>query len=384
MAPHLSAGELMAAASAHTGLHDYGDRSFVEPFEQLVAAVNAGGTLDEAGRAGFAGDMIRLLGTRLAIEAAVAAHPEILDEDVSDPIVITGLPRTGTTKLHRVLATDPRLQKLVLWRGLFPAPLAPPGTDPDPRIAITDEQVAAMAARHPDLMAAHPWSTHEPEEDGLLLQLTFRTLNSGWVTHGYSFIEWVTQQDQTPAYADLRRTLQYLQWQDGGRRGRPWLLKAPIHLSVLGIILAVFPGATVVHCHRDLHETVASAAKLYEIAHVAFGADHVELEQIGRNTLMTALGWEANLAQRPAVDPAQILDVDYEEICSDVRGVIGAILARRGLGHEPETLAAIAEWERANPQYRNGRSQTSLDRYGLTPQQVDEAFAVYTAAFSRT
>src|SRR5262249_11899842 len=156
--------------------------------------------------------------------------------------------------------------------------------------------------------------------------------------------------DQTPAYADLKRTLQYLQWQDGGRRGRPWLLKAPIHLSVLSVIMAIFPGATVVHCHRDLHETVASAAKLYEGAHVAVGADHVELEQIGQNTLMCALGWEANLAQRPGVNPAQVLDVDYEEICDDVAGVIEAILASRGVGHEPETLAAIREWEQDNPQ----------------------------------
>jgi len=379
----LSAAELMAAATEHTGLHDYGDRSFVEPFHRLVESINESGTLDQDGRAAFAGDMTRLLGTRLAIEAAVTANPEILDEDVSDPIVITGLPRTGTTKLHRVLATDPRLQKLLLWRGLFPAPLAPPGTEPDPRIAITDEQVAAMAARHPELMAAHPWATHEPEEDGLLLQFTFRTLNTGWVTHGYSFIEWVTQQDQTPAYEDLRRTLQYLQWQDGGRRGRPWLLKAPIHLAALGVIMATFPGATVVHCHRDLHETVASAAKLYEIAHVAFGADHVELDQIGRNTLMTALGWEANLAQRAGVDPARILDVDYEDICSDVGAVIATILASRGLGHEPETLAAIADWEEANPQYLHGRPRYSLDRYGLTRAQVDEAFAAYTAFFMR-
>jgi hypothetical protein len=201
--------------------------------------------------------------------------------------------------------------------------------------------------------------------------------------HAEPFVAWVTRQDQTPAYGDLRRILQYLQWQDGGRRGRPWLLKAPVHLPALGVLMATFPKATVVHCHRDVHQTVASAAKLYEVAHVAFGADHVELEQIGRNTLLTALGWEANLAQRPAVPPTQILDVHYEQICSDVTDVIEEILARRGLGHEPQTIAAIRAWERTNPQYRHGRATYSLERYGLTPDQVDEAFSVYTAAFSR-
>src|SRR5436190_12092 len=101
MSPQLSAAALMAAASAQTGLSDYGDLSFVEPLEQLVESVGASTTLDDDGRVAFAADMTRLLCTRLAIEAAVSAHPEILDEDVSDPIVITGLPRTGTTKLHR-------------------------------------------------------------------------------------------------------------------------------------------------------------------------------------------------------------------------------------------------------------------------------------------
>lgn len=372
----------MAAAREQTGLHDYGDHSFVEPFERLVDAINETGSLDENGRAAFAGDMARLLGTRLGIQAAINDHPEIADEDVSDPIIITGLPRTGTTKLHRVLATDPGLQRLLLWQVLFPVPFGE-DLDPDPRVTITEQQVSAMVERHPELMAAHPLSTHEPEEDGLLLQLSFRTLNSGWISHAYSFVGWVTQQDQTPAYADLRRTLQYLQWQDGGRRGRPWLLKAPIHLNALDVIATTFPNATVVHCHRDLHQVIPSAANLYELMHGAYGAGHVELEQFGRNALLTALGWEANLAQRATVDPERILDVQYDEIRDDVGSVVRRILASRDATPTPELLDGIARWERENPQHLHGKPSYSLDRYGLTPAQVDEAFAAYTAFFTR-
>ena len=233
----------------------------------MVEAVNAGGTLDDTWRAAFVGDMTRLLCTRLAIQSAITAHPQIEEEDVDDPIIITGLARTGTTKLHRALATNPEFQRLLLWQALFPAPWGPPGTDPDPRITITEQQLAGLRERLPEMMAVHPVDAHQPEEEVLLLQLSFRTVGTPWICHGYSFIDWVVQQDQAPAYADLRRALQYLQWQDGGRRGRPWLLKAPIHLHALDIVLKTFPRATVVHCHRDPHQVVPSTAQMQEIFH---------------------------------------------------------------------------------------------------------------------
>jgi hypothetical protein len=384
MSQRVDAAELMAGAATLLGLHDFGDPAFVEPFERLVAAVNHAGTLDADGAAAFTGDMTRLLCTRLAIQAAITAHPEIEDEDVSDPIIVTGLARTGTTKLHRALASGPQFQRLLLWQALFPAPWGPPGTDPDPRVTITEQQLDALRARFPEMMAVHPVDAQAPEEEVLLLQLSFRTVGSPWVCHGYSFIDWVVGQDQAPAYADLRRALQYLQWQDGGRRGRPWVLKAPIHLHALDTVLATFPKATVVHCHRDPHEVVPSTAQMQEVFHVTYGADHVGLEQLGRNALLSAHSWESNLAQRRNVDPDRILDVDYAEICSDVGAVVTRILASRGEHAGTEMLAAIDGWEEENPQYRHGRSTYSLERYGLTPNQIDEAFSTYTAFFART
>jgi hypothetical protein len=250
MSPRIDTAELIAAAAA-TGLR-YHDRQFAEPLRRFVESVDAEANLSDQGLAGFTQDISRLLSNRLLIDAAIAARPEILDEDVRDPIVITGLPRTGTTKLQKVLAASPGYQWLPLWKALFPAPIAPPGTDPDPRVTITDEQSALTFDLFPDLMAAHPMSTHEPEEEVLLLQLSFRVPTNGWFYRAPSYVRWVEQQDQTPAYADLRRTLQLLQWQDGGRRDRPWVLKSPAHLGGLRLIFEAFPNATVVHCHRDI------------------------------------------------------------------------------------------------------------------------------------
>ncbi len=382
MTPSLRAAALMSAAGDLLGLRDFGDPAFREPFEKLVEAVDSAGTLDATWAAAFDADMTRLLCTRLAIAAAFTEHPEIADEELDDPIVITGLARTGTTKLHRALAVVPDFQRLLLWQALFPAPWGPPGTDPDPRVAVTEQQLAVLRDQHPDMMAVHPVEATAPEEEVLLLQLSFRTVGTPWVCHGYSFIDWVVQQDQTPAYADLKRALQYLQWQDGGRRGRPWVLKAPIHLHALETLLKTFPRATVVHCHRDPQQVVPSSAHMQEIFHRAYGADHVPLEQIGRNVLLSAQSWDANIEQRARVDAAQVLDVDYAETCSDVSAVVARILRSRGTEPAPALLAAITAWERSHPPGRTGAPDYTLDRYGLTPHQVDEAFAAYRAFVS--
>ena len=382
MSKQIDTDELIAAVTAQTGL-SFQDRSFVEPLERFVDSVEAEANLSEAGIEGFRADLARLLVNRLAIDAAISANPEILEEDVSDPIVITGLPRTGTTKLQKVLASGPVYQKLPLWQALFPAPIAAPGTDPDPRITITDEQAAIMFEQFPDFMAAHPMRTHEPEEEVLLLQLSFRTPANSWFYRSPSYLEWVEKQDQAPAYADLRRTLQFLQWQDGGRRDRPWVLKSPIHLGALDLVFAAFPHATVVHCHRDLHDTIPSHVRLIEAIMGSRGAQSVDLAELGQFlTGYDATLWSRNLAQRGGREGHQIVDVRYEDIRDDIAAVVDDIHARRGLALDSDTRSLMLSWQDENPQHRFGKHVYSLERYGLTREQIDREFAAYTAAFA--
>lgn len=154
-----------------------------------MTGVRANSSLPEAGQHSFTADVVRLLSNRLGIEAAIAENPEILAEDVSDPIVITGLPRTGTTKLHRALAADPGLQE---GRALAGAVSRGAGRRQHRlRRRLPDRghrRAGGVPARtDPELMAAYTLHTHAAEEDGLLLQHSFRTLNSGWVAHAYSF-----------------------------------------------------------------------------------------------------------------------------------------------------------------------------------------------------
>jgi Sulfotransferase family len=381
MTRHIDTAALINDTAALNGL-TYHNLSFAEPLEHFVDSVENEAHLSDAGIEGFRQDLTRLLTNRLGIDAAVAANPEILDEDVSDPLIITGLPRTGTTKLQKVLATGPTYQMLPLWQALFPAPIAPPGTDPDPRITITDEQAAIMFDNFPDFMAAHPMRTHEPEEEVLLLQLSFRTPANSWFYRSPSYLEWVEKQDQTPAYDDLRRTLQFLQWQDGGRRDRPWVLKSPIHLGALDLVFATFPRATVVHCHRDLHDAVPSHIRLIEAILGSRGAQSVDLAELGQFLAgYDAELWNRNLAQRHGRAKSQIVDVRYEDIRDDVASVVDLIHTRRGLTLDPDTRSLMLAWQDENPQHRFGKHVYSMQRYGLTAEQLDRQFARYNAQF---
>jgi hypothetical protein len=381
--PIFDIAELLAAARAETGQEDLADEGSIDGLQRYLEAVADEGDLTPAGVAGVRADTVRLLANRLRMEALVRAHPEILDEDVSDPIIITGLPRTGTTKLQRVLSAHLGVQQLPLWKALNPAPFGDPNPDPDPRITVAEEQSALMMQHFPDFVAAHPMSAHEPEEDALLQQLTFRSIAHGLFNRVPSYMDWVMAADRAPTYEGERRALQLLQWQDGGRQDRPWVLKTPVHLGALDTLFATFPNATVVHCHRDLDEAIPSFCRLIEVVRLARGSASVDCLELGR-FLSEWCGelWARNIAQRDGLNEAQILDVRYETIRDDVASIIAAIYDRRGESLGQEALNSMAEWERHNPPHRFGKHVYSLERYGLTPVTIDKALSAYLDHFA--
>jgi hypothetical protein len=220
---------LTRAASEQVGLTDFGDDRFIEPLDRFLEAARSEAHLSETGFAALSMDVVRLLVNRLLHRRDQVAHPEMDDEDVSDPLVITGLVRTGTTKLQRLLARDPGWQSLPLWKALLPAP--PPGsevaTGTDPRIAQTRQQTDMLAELFPGFMAAHPMLPEEPEEEILLIQMTFEARGTALMYRVPSYVAWLDERPGSYQFEYLRDMLRYLQWQDGGRRDRPWLLKSP-------------------------------------------------------------------------------------------------------------------------------------------------------------
>jgi hypothetical protein len=238
-----------------------------------------------------------------------------------------------------------------------------------------------MFERFPELMSAHPMRATEPEEEVLLLQLSFLEPTNGWFFRAPSYVEWIEVQDRTPAYENLRRTLQYLQWQNGGRRG-PWVLKSPAHLGALRWVFGSFPSATVVHCHRDLREALPSLARLLELMQLSRGATHVDNDELGSFLVRyCAQLWQRNLAQRADLPQEQILDLRYSDICTDIGGVVDQVAAARGVAIDSAARARMVAWEGKNPQHRFGPHTYSLERYGISEGDLKAAFADYIERF---
>ena len=202
--------ELLAAATEESGLTDFGDESFREPMGRLLRALDQEAQLTPMGRVVQRQRTVDLLVNRLRAEACFARHPEIADEVIRAPIVIVGLPRTGTTLLHRTIASDPRLYAARWWECRFPAPIE---GAPDDRVAHAEAEVRAMLEAVPALASIHPLQATAPDEEVLLIEHSFYSTTPEASANVASYGAWLERQDQRPAYRYLRRLLQLLQWQ---------------------------------------------------------------------------------------------------------------------------------------------------------------------------
>lgn len=382
MTEGFDANQMMAAAAAETGLNDFGPEPFVEPLERFLESVTSEAHLNQIGAMAVQGDVHRFLTNRLRFQEDLNRHPEILDENVADPIVITGLPRTGTSKLQRMISADPGVQALLVWRLLFPAPL--PGTTaghPDPRIAVA-RQFTGMLDNFPDFQAAHPTQFNEVDEDLLLFEMTFESVVSTFRFRMPSYLEWVLSRPLDHTYAYVKNILQYLQWQDGGRRDRPWVLKTPVHIGYLDIVAAMYPQATVVHCHRDPVTVVPSFTRAVEASR-RIGSDYVDGAELGTEQLLL---WsemaDRNLLLRDKLGSAlTIVDVAYEQIRDDPLAAISRIYEAHGLTVTGKARQAMERWSAENPQHRHGQHRYSLDQFELDKDRIRQAFEPYTSRF---
>jgi len=377
----LYAEDLMAAATAETGLEDYGDREFVEGLTVLADSLRTEARLNRMGHMMLSGDVVRMLANRLRFQRELKRHPEILDERIEAPIIVVGLPRTGTSKLQRMMSADPGVQRLDVWKLLNPAPL--PGErpgDPRPRIEFATVVERILSTQFPDYMARHPTEALEPDEELLLMEMSFECVVTSLRVRTPSFREFVLSRDQGPTYRYMRRMLQFLQWQDRSRTG-PWIMKSPVHLGNLAMLLEVFPDATIVHCHRDPAVVVPSFASLLEAGR-RMGSDHIDLHEIGADMLgLLSRDMRRNLADRKAIGEERILDVQYREIRDDARSVIARVYEKAGRELTPSAVAAFAEYEARRPEGHFGKHEYTAERFGLTADRIAAEFADYHDRF---
>jgi hypothetical protein len=375
----LSEPALLEAARRATGLDDFGEPWFREGLRALLASYEEGGHLTTFGRLRARNECIRLLANRLRIEDDRRRFPEIARERIAAPIFIVGLPRTGTTLLHHLLAQDPAHRVLAVWEVLAPSP--PPRRetrDTDPRRAAAERSLRRFERLAPEFAAIHPIHASGPEECVNLFNLCFASMQFETASDVPTYAAWLERQDLRAAYAYYRELLKLLQWRCPAER---WVLKSPAHLFALDALLETFPDACVVQTHRDPLRVLPSQCSL--VAHLrVLGEKRVEPQAIGREVPATfARGVERAMAVRARTGEERFTDVHYRELVRDPLAAVRAIYERFGLRLEPRAEAAMKSWLAANPQGKHGAHRYTLEQFGLDAAIESRRFAAYRERF---
>ena len=259
----LDADALLAVAQRRSGLRDFGDTSFIDPLRRLLISCAEEASLSLVGRMATRWDVLRFLTNLLRFQDAERRDPGILDQEIRQPIFITGLPRSGTTFLHRLLMEDPDNRAPLVWQTIYPYPLSKPARGGrDARPSRVARQLRAFERLAPEFRGLHPLDATSPQECSEITAHVFRSLRFDTTYRIPTYRSWLDADSHLPAYAFHKRFLQHLQHQgDGGR----WVVKCPDHLFALDAIRTVYPDARLVFVHRDPVKVLLSVAKLTEV-----------------------------------------------------------------------------------------------------------------------
>jgi hypothetical protein len=367
--------DLHASAVKACGLDDFGvdDDNYREALGVLLESFRSDADLTEFGSKMQRFFVRNALVARLVSEAAFKQYPQHVDVPIERPIFVTGLPRTGTTAIHRLLTADPRHQGLELWLAEFPQPRPPRETWPDnPVFRQIDDQFTKAHEENPDYTGLHYMTADEVEECWQLLRQSLHSVSYETLAHLPTYSQWLSQQDWTKPYQRHRKNLQLIGLNDAEKR---WVLKNPSHLFALDALLATYPDALVVQCHRPAETIMASMCSLAQ--HTTEGwSNSFTGEVIGQDSLET---WSRGLklfnAERAKHDPAQFYDLDYFELIKDPISVVEQIYRQFDIAL---TDAARESMETMHAESQQGprapKHTYSLADYGLTPELVKERF----------
>ena len=381
--PVLESEAILAEAQRRAGLSDFGDPAFREPLERLLRSLREEAHLNAVGRAMQFERNVGLLVNRLRTEDGYLRHPEIASERIEQPLVIVGLARTGTTMLHRMMASDPRWLALLWYESRNPAPFPDSeGAPVDPRITHAEAEVAMMLDGSPDLIAVHPMDAHAPDEEIMLVEHAFTSWNPEAFCRVPGYAAYVESIDLSPGYRYLVRLLKFLQWQKrrAGKSATRWVLKAPYHLGSLDALFAALPDARVVMTHRDPVQTVPSFASMIRALYV-LGSDSVDpLEIAAHWGGKWARALERAIAAR-ARREERFLDVHYAELVADPMGQVRRIYDHAGLELTADAEARMRRWAVENERDRRPVHAYTLEEFGYTRDGLRRDFAAYCERF---
>ncbi|MDP9117453.1 MAG: sulfotransferase [Actinomycetota bacterium] len=370
--------DLHATATRITALDDFGDDDYREGLQVLLNSYAQDERLTPWGNRVTRAAMRDALMARLFSEAAWKQYPQHAEVAITRPIFVTGLPRTGTTALHRLLCEDPANQGLEMWLTQVPQPRPPRDTWADnPLFARMQAGFDQHHAENPEFMGVHFMSADMVEECWQLLRQSMVSIAYESLAYLPTYSSWLRQQDWTPSYRRHRRNLQLIGLNDVERR---WVLKNPSHLFALDALLEVYPDALIVQTHRDPRTLIASTSSLS--AQATQGQSELFLgEVIGESQLdLWARGAEQFMTSRARHDPAHFVDVQFSDLNDDPIREVQVIYDRLGADLSPDVRAAMIT---VNAESRSGSRKPShtysLADFGLTEADVEARFGAYLA-----
>ncbi len=378
----LSVDAVCAAATARTGLEEFGPGDFRQRLGVQLAEMDADEERTGLGRMLMFSDCTRYASNRLLIDDLLSRHPEILEIPITQPVIVVGLPRSGTTHLVNLLAADTRFRSMPLWESYEPVPnpREPSEVDGvDPRWNRCEGTWQAMQAAAPLVAAMHPMEPDHVHEEIELQLPDFSSYTHEWVARAPQWRDYYLSHDQTPHYTYMKTVLQIMQWYRPRER---WVLKSPQHLEQLAPLLATFPDATIVVTHRDPVAVAQSAMTMTCYgARTAYRSTRPEwyrdywTDRIGRLL-------DASLRDREVLPPPRTVDVLFHEYMADEIGTLERVYECAGMEFTERARTEVAAYQRAHPRGKEGTVVYDLRRdFSTTPGELRSRFGAYHDRF---
>lgn len=353
---------LKKAAIKVTGLSDFGN-FWEEPLKVMLKSINEEAQLHPIGQFITRQRIINLLSVRLRAEDYFKRYPEILAQELYPCMVIVGLQRTGTTKLQRLLAADPDNRAILSWEALNPSPIKGDDKTGEERIKFAKKSVKALKYMSPGFFAIHPIEFEAPEEDVLLLDVSFLSTTTEATMNVPSYAAWLEKNDQSPAYEYMAKLLKLLQWQQPAKR---WVLKTPHHLEFLPLAKKYFKDVQFIWTHREVMECIPSFLSMVSYARILFSKEVYQKDVAKHWVRKNGFMLEKALEYRKSMDKEVLFtNVSYKELIKDSLGVIEQIYSDRGEAISPELKTIFEKSNSENPKGKYGIHTYDLKDFGV-------------------
>lgn len=370
---------LLRSAKRRAGLSDFGSREFVPRLELLADSLNGDAQLNFVGRVAARAHLVQLLTNRLRLVRDRARFPAISTQRIRAPVVITGLPRTGSTLLHGLLACDPEIRTPATWEVMEPSP-PPAGVDAR-RVARVRRALRWVDRLAPAFSGVHPLGATLPQECIAITTVDFVSLEFHTTFDVPEYQRWLRDRGASCAYDWHRKFLQHLQC---GRAAARWVLKAPAHMASIDALLAAYPDAHIVQTHRDPLTVCASIANHGTILRGAF-SDRVDPGGIAHEwSQYWADALDNALAFRDAHADVPWIDLDYDELVADPLCAVRRLYEELGMALSDPAASAMRNYLARDPAKKAPRHRYNLAQFGLDPDALSKRFALYCERFDLT